>query len=149
MIELTKDLLTKKAEEVAKENLNQRDKKATSTQIRKFYDDFLLLHMKCHTKDFNDSRFEKEILPMIFFSKAKLAYAVGRKVLDIKFKDSIEQELDKIDCIKAFDNFILFYQAIIGYSKFLGIGEEKKGGNSYPNKTSLKKSNDYNNWRKK
>ena len=139
MIELTKELLTTEAEEVVKKNSKLSNKKATSTQIRKFYDDFLLLHTKSQGK--TEEEFRKTILPMIYFAKAKLAYAVGRDVLDSKFKEELEKKIDKIDSKKDFDNFILFYQAVIGYSKFI---LDSKQSNSFQRSSSFKSNSGYN-----
>lgn len=120
MLELTKDLLTKEPEEIAKREMESanRGKKASSTQIRKFYDDFLLLHSKAHRDGVTEDDFKKEILPLIAFSKAKLAYSMGRRIIHENFKNEIEKKVDKIETRKDFDNFILFYQALIGYTKF-------------------------------
>ncbi|MGD1823542.1 MAG: type III-A CRISPR-associated protein Csm2 [Pleomorphochaeta sp.] len=120
MLELTKDLLTNEPEKIAiKEMEDARNKsKASSTQIRKFYDDFLLLHTKAHRDEESEKSFKENILPLIAFSKAKLAYSVGRDIIHNDFRNEIVKKVDQIDNLKDFDNFILFYQALIGYTKY-------------------------------
>lgn len=119
MLKLTKELLTEEPENIAKnEMIKNRQRKASSTQIRKFYDDFLLLHSKSHRDGFSEEDFKNEILPLIAFSKAKLAYSMGRGIIHKNFKDQIEKKVNQIQTRKDFDNFILFYQALIGYTKY-------------------------------
>ena len=60
----------------------------------------------------------KEILPLIRFAKAKMAYNVGREVLPLEFMQGMEPYIDNVSCKKDFDTFLLFYQALIGYTKF-------------------------------
>lgn len=145
MIKLTKDLLTIEPENIARNemDISRRNKRASSTQIRKFYDDFLLLHTKAHRDSNNEKIFQDEILPLIYFSKAKLAYSLGRNIIHTNFRDEIVAKVDKIETIKDFDNFILFYQALIGYTKFY-----ENENSSYSNKKYTSNSrhrNNYNN----
>lgn len=114
-IELTERLLTSEAEDAAKNNM-MKDKKTTASQMRRFYDDFMLLHSKSKLVD--EEAFKKEILPLVCFSKAKMAYCVGKGVLTKEFKGLIEAKVNQIQTRKDFDNFMLFYQAVIGYSKY-------------------------------
>lgn len=120
MLKLTKELLTVEPENIAKKEMldAKRGAKASSTQIRKFYDDFLLLHAKSHRDGVTENSFQEEILPLIAFSKAKLAYSFGRNIIHKDFMDEIVKKVDKIETLNDFDNFILFYQALIGYTKF-------------------------------
>ncbi|NCD06523.1 MAG: type III-A CRISPR-associated protein Csm2 [Spirochaetia bacterium] len=133
MLKLTKDLLTTEPETIAKKEMDEakRLKKASSTQIRKFYDDFLLLHSKAHRDGFTVEDFKNEILPLIAFSKAKLAYSMGRGIIHKNFKDEIERKVNLIENLQDFDNFILFYQALIGYTKFY---ENEKTNDNYKSK---------------
>lgn len=133
MLKLTKDLLTTEPENIAKNEMAEAKglKKASSTQIRKFYDDFLLLHSKAHRDGFTGEDFKNEILPLIAFSKAKLAYSKGRGTIHKNFKDEIERKVNLIENLQDFDNFILFYQALIGYTKFY---ENEKTYDNYKSK---------------
>ena len=113
-IKLTKELLTTEPENLAKEIC--KNGKDTSTQIRKFYDDFLILKAKADiSKDEDD--FKNNILPLICFSKAKIAYAMGRPNVTISksFSESINKKVDAIETRADFENFLNYYQALIGY----------------------------------
>lgn len=118
MLKLTEDLLKKEPEALAIEFVKQGKAKITSTQIRKFYDDLVLLQSKVRT----GMNFEEKILPLIKMTEAKIAYSVGRGVLAKLFYDRIFPYIERIQTKEDFDNFILFYQAVIAYMKF----EEKK-----------------------
>lgn len=131
MLKLTKELLTSIPEAIAKEAMQNRNRKASSTQIRKFYDDFLLLHTKSHREGFTEKEFNEEILPLIAFSKAKLAYSFGRGIINKKFMDEISNRVDAIEELKDFDNFILFYQALIGYTKYYEKNTVYKSSGNY------------------
>jgi len=115
MLKLTEDLLKKEPEGLAVEFVKHSEKeKITSTQIRKFYDDLVLLQSKVRT----GVNFEEKILPLIRMTEAKIAYSVGRRVLAKLFYDRISQYIQRIQTREDFDNFILFYQAVIAYMKF-------------------------------
>jgi|GEM_PF-826139 len=123
MIELTEQLLKDEPLKLAKgivanppKNASKGD--ATNSQVRKYYDDFLLLQKKANVKDMDEERFKKEILPLIKFSEAKMAYNVGREVLSKDFADAINKKIADVESRKDFDHFILFYQAIIAYTKY-------------------------------
>ena len=120
MLNIDENLLTKIPQDIAKEVMGGRtdENKTTSSQIRKFYDDFLVLQKKMHDVSFTEERFKNEILPLIKFAKAKMAYSVGKGVLPKIFMDKMVPYIEAIQTRKCFDNFILFYQAVIGYAKF-------------------------------
>lgn len=116
-IELTKELLTTEAEKQARCLVSNsgKESKTTSSQIRKFYNDFLLLKNKADLLD--EEEFKKEILPLVYFSKAKLAYSYGRDNSNIakEFVDDLNNKIDRIETKRDFNNFINYYQALIGY----------------------------------
>ncbi len=128
-INLTKSLLTKEAKDAAEE-INSKDKKASNSQIRKFFDDFVLLQSK--SKSLSEEEFKTNILPLIAFSEAKMAYSVGRKVLSENFMNLICEKINHIESKKDFDNFMLFYQAVIGYAKFFENEMVQNGSSSSP-----------------
>lgn len=114
MIQLTKELLTDEPEKMAKD-FNGKD--TTESQLRKFYNDFLVLKTKtdlCADED----EFKTKILPLIFFSKAKLAYSCGRGNITKDFQRAICAKIDEIETRACFDNFLKFYEALIGYTKY-------------------------------
>lgn len=114
MIELTKELLTTEPENMAKD-FNGKD--TTKNQLRKFYNDFLVLKTKADLCT-NEDEFKTKILPLICFSKAKLAYSCGRGNISKDFLRAISSKIDKIETRKCFDNFLKFYEALIGYVEY-------------------------------
>lgn len=115
MIELSENLLTTVPQQLAKD---LKLTEATASQIRKFYDDLMLLQMKTKNLNLSEEEFKKKILPLVHFTKAKIAYNVGRGVLSPSFLKSISPYIERIETIEDFSNFLLFYQAIIAYAKF-------------------------------
>ncbi len=111
-IKLSKELLTTEPENLAKEIC--KNGKDTSTQIRRFYDDFLILKTKADLLT-NEDDFRNNILPLICFSKAKIAYAIGRDNISKSFCDNINKKVDAIETRADFENFLNYYQALIGY----------------------------------
>jgi CRISPR type III-A-associated protein Csm2 len=123
MLVLTKELVTTEPENLAKKwsvhdkNSNQQ---VSSNQARKFYDDFLLLQKRAkQCKD--EQEFKDKILPLVMFSQAKLAYAVGRKTITKDFQKTLVEKIKKIENRNDLDTFLLFYQALIAYLKFESI----------------------------
>ena len=114
-IPLTKELLTTEPENLAKEICENG--KDTSTQIRKFYNDFLILKTKADVSASDEKNFRNNILPLICFSKAKIAYAMGRPDVKLSksFANSINNKIDAIESREDFENFLNYYQALIGY----------------------------------
>ena len=118
-IALTKELLTTEAE-IQAERLVKSDKSdgtTIKTQLRKFYNDFLLLKNKADLK--NEDGFKKDVLPLIGLAKAKIAYAYGRdrKVPKV-FVEDMYGKIEKIETKADFSNFVNYYQALIGYVTF-------------------------------
>lgn len=105
--ELFSDIALKKVEYL-------RDpKKNSSTQLRKFYDEICLWHEKVE----GDEQKFKELLPFIKMINAKVAYAQGRDHVTKEFTQLIKYCLTKSTNVKSFNNFKLFFEAIIGFSK--------------------------------
>lgn len=128
-IKLTKELLDEDAHELAKGMSTRR--KTTFNQIRKFYDDFLLLKEKGN--NCNNDEFSKKIIPLIYFSKAKISYAQGRQdvKIDTEFAKEMKAKIDQIETRDDFENFILFYQAVIGFYKYEEmLGNRNNNNNS-------------------
>lgn len=119
-IKMTKEFLTNRPEEIAKRLVNEKksgSNSITSTQIRKFYNDFLVLKGKSDlVKD--DKEFAEKVLPLISFSKAKLAYSCGKGNITRDFVNEIGKLIDEIDNKADFNAFLNFYQALIGYVAF-------------------------------
>lgn len=104
-----------------------RDKnKITSAQLRKFYNEFKNLERKYQTKTSNG--IDKEvaftsILPQIKIMKAKVSYAKSRKVVPEVFEIWMNQSVESINSAKEFEDFLLHFEAIVGYA--YGTGELK------------------------
>ncbi len=114
-IKLTKELLDSEAKNLAVLlTLGNEDKETSSNQIRKFYNDFLLLKAKSDNND-DETYFKEKILPLILFSKAKIYYALGRGTITTTFANQVTTKISNIETKEDFDNFILFYQAFIGF----------------------------------
>ena len=118
MLELSENLLVTEPETIAKSLANVKFKSnVTNSQVRKYYDDFLILQKKANI---NPESFKKSILPLIKFAKAKLAYGLSRDNTGLTkdFTNELNKKIDRIETKQCFDNFILFYQALIGYLKY-------------------------------
>jgi len=127
MIELTADYLTTKAETEAR---SFHQKGMDKNQLRKFYDEFKIIERKINEKQYSEDNFKKEILPLIKFIKSKIAYNAGRKVngkilLPRIFKEYLDQQIDNITNIKDFQNFIMHYQAVIGYFTYFDSNSQQ------------------------
>jgi CRISPR-associated protein Csm2 len=133
MLPLTESLLTNEPQALVGQLFNSRNMKKdiSASQMRRFYDDFLLLQKKA--KGLDEEEFKKEILPLIRFSKAKMAYNVAREVLPLEFMQGMEPYIEKVASKKDFDTFLLFYQALIGFTKFEEF--EQKNQRFQPKKT--------------
>lgn len=148
MLELTESLLKKEPEELARKFIEcgKRDGGITSTQIRKFYDDLLLIQKKAKMQD--EESFKNKTLPLVRMTEAKIAYSVGRGVLNKLFYDEISKYLKKIQSKEDLEIFNLFYQALIAYVKYeetLKKKDEKTNYNNKPYKHNDSYGNN-NNW---
>ncbi|HOF14613.1 MAG TPA: type III-A CRISPR-associated protein Csm2 [Spirochaetota bacterium] len=119
MIEIDEKYLTTEPEAKAK---IFKDRGLETSQLRKYYDELKVLEKRGYGKSNDD--FQKQILPMVKFMKAKIAYGAGRKVnnkrlVPVEFKDHMSAQIDKINDFNSLRNFLLHYQAIICYFTFL------------------------------
>jgi CRISPR type III-A/MTUBE-associated protein Csm2 len=114
---------------------NDRNSSVTINQVRKYYDDFLLLQKKSSYIS-SDEDFKARILPLVKFSKAKLAYGASRENANLspEYVKRLNEKIDLIETKECLDNFILFYQALIGYLKF-----EMKFSSTSTQKTAITK----------
>lgn len=138
-IKLTKELLDDEAKSLAIILANgraEREKETSSNQIRKFYNDFLLLKAKSDIND-DEKYFKEKILPLISFSKAKIYYALGRKTITPTFADKLTDKISNIEKKEDFDNFILFYQAVIGFYKYEENNNQNKNKTEENNKKKV------------
>lgn len=139
-LKLTKELLQDDPKALAKKIIEGCNGGTSATQIRRFYNDFLILKAKSDTNSKTEEDFTNCILPLIYFSKAKIAYAQGKengKISDV-FAEAINKLIDQIKTREDFNIFIMFYQALIGYVTY---ADSKNGKNG--TKKDNKPSNDF------
>ncbi len=84
------------------------------TQIRKFFDEVQRFESMLKAKP---SEFDN-ILPYIKMLNAKVAYAAGRNLVSLRFKDFISGSLAQIKDRDDFYAFAGLFEAFMGYYKF-------------------------------
>jgi CRISPR type III-A-associated protein Csm2 len=137
MSDLTEAYLTTEAEDFARKYANRNEN--IYGQLRKFYDEFKILERRINEKQgASEEWFKKEILPLIKFVQAKIAYSAGRKLIEPEFKKEMDEKIKPIGSKKDFKHFMLHYQAIIAYYKYFSTEKEnqekEKKKPYYPNK---------------
>ena len=83
------------------------------TQLRRFYDEIVLWESKVNQQP---EKFE-EYLPFIRMINAKVAYALGRKLVDPNFVKLINDGLRQVDSVDTMRHFKLFMEAFMGFYK--------------------------------
>lgn len=84
-----------------------------STQLRRFYDELVMLQSKVGN---SDERFRTHE-PFIQMLKAKVAYAVGRKKVDANFEKLMRQIVDQATDHKRLAQAKLFLEAFMAFYK--------------------------------
>jgi CRISPR-associated protein Csm2 len=102
------------AQELNKERIASRDKANKPTQIRKFYDEVLRFQSLIQA---NRDEFTK-LLPYIKMLNAKAAYAMGRDLISVSFKEFISKSIEQVDDPDDFDIFAGFFEAFMGFYKY-------------------------------
>lgn len=102
------------AQELNKERITSRDKANKPTQIRKFYDEVLRFQSLVQT---NRDEFAK-LLPYIKMLNAKAAYAMGRDLISVSFKEFISKSIEQVNDPDDFDIFAGFFEAFMGFYKY-------------------------------
>lgn len=105
-------LIKDEANKVAKNVSTQ----TSYTQTRRFYDTLIQLQSKA--KSLDNSKFQIEILPHVFLIKAQVKYAYGRSHSGEYFSEFISKNIDDITDKKSLDNFLLYFEAVLGFLKF-------------------------------
>lgn len=109
------ELFSKMAEDLAKAVFEQSNNKMNKpTQIRKFYDEVVRFDSIVKT---NHEEFEM-ILPYLKMLNAKAAYAMGRDLISMNFKNFIQNSIKQINDKDDFSAFAGLFEAFIGYYKF-------------------------------
>lgn len=116
---LADNLFSDIALEVA-EDISGNNKKNTSTQLRRFYDELVLWHGKIG----NDPKKYKQSAPFIQMIRAKVAYARSRDYVDDNFKAMMDTLIKQIKSPETLENAKMFFEAMIGFKKAI---EQTKG----------------------
>ena len=86
-------------------------------QLKRFFNEFISLSQKIESDVRDLSASFNKILPLIYLMKAKATYFYNRKFINESFKEFICQNIDRIRTKEDFDEFIIYFEAIIGYLK--------------------------------
>lgn len=110
---LNPELFNSIAKDTAKEVASGGDRINKSTQLRKFYDEIVLWDNKVlmHPEKFD------EYLPFIRMLNAKVAYAEGRKLVDFRFVNLLNNGLKQVINPETLHTFKLFMEAFMGFYK--------------------------------
>ncbi len=105
------------AEEAAKTvSPGQRAQKNKPTQLRRFYDELVLLQERVAS---DDEKFEQQA-PFIQMLKAKVAYARGRDKVDANFEKLLRHVIDEVKNPQTLKRAKLFMEAFMAFYKVHG-----------------------------
>lgn len=119
---LRENLITDEAKEIARAFANS---KLSNSQLRAFFNEVKAINNRLDDKEEN----WKSVYPSVLLIKSKIEYRASKdpKKMEV-FKDfllnaiSYIQEKNKTEKgYKAFKDFVVFFEAIVGYSYGLGI----------------------------
>lgn len=119
---LREKLITDEAEEIAKAFVNN---KLSNSQLRAFFNEVKAINNRLNNKEENwDS-----VYPSILLIKSKIEYRASKdskkmenfKEFLLKAVAYIQKENREGRGYKAFKDFVIFFEAIVGYSYGLGI----------------------------
>lgn len=99
----------------AEQIIKNRGSRDNYTQIRKYYDELVRIQQQSLGSD--EGTFKK-LLPIIYIVAAKASYAVSKKTLTQSFGNFIEKNVKSINTKEDLDNFIMLFEAVLGYLKF-------------------------------
>lgn len=118
------------------------------TQIRKFYDELKRIEINFNV-EFNkkqkesnkssnennkyskDELFKERYINLIKIMKAKAAYSKGRNKISEEFKNFLDRNINLINDINSFNNFIILFESFIGYYKFYYSIDNKNDYSKY------------------
>lgn len=104
------------AEEAAKTLGGGHRQKNKPTQVRRFYDELVMLQEKVGV---DKGRFEQQ-LPFIQMLKAKVAYAKGRDKVDENFEQLVRKIVDEVKDPDTLKQAKLFMEAFMAFYKVHG-----------------------------
>lgn len=111
--EIDPDLFNGIASEVAETIADTKKELNKPTQLRRFYDEIVMWESKAAM---NQDKFS-EYLPFIRMINAKVAYALGRSLVDRNFVDLISHGLKQVETYQDLRHFKLFMEAFMGFYK--------------------------------
>jgi len=118
-----KSLYNSQAEKVAKVIHQESSGKFNkNSQIRKFYDELYNLKMKVELSKDVEAEFSK-VLPIVYLLGSKSAYARGRDKIGDNFFNFLKSNVMKIESFEDLKTFLLYFEAVLGYYKFLNPKE--------------------------
>ena len=91
-----------------------------STQLRRFYDELVMWHDKVYAKQDPAARklvFE-QVRPYIQMLRAKVAYAMGRRLINENFRSLFDSIVGQIQTVEDLRNARLFMEAFMGFKKY-------------------------------
>ncbi|RKX61596.1 MAG: type III-A CRISPR-associated protein Csm2 [Thermodesulfobacteriota bacterium] len=124
---IRKELLNQEAEKQANGLIVKRydrrrqqevvdDKKSvSSTQLRRFYNEFKGLEKRIRAKDF------ESVLPLIKMVRSRAFYASNGNKIPRSFKDFLVKNVEAINKKKDFDAFLLHFEAVVGFCYGMGL----------------------------
>jgi CRISPR-associated protein Csm2 len=111
---LFSDIAERVAQEVSPGG--ERAQKNKPSQLRRFYDEFLLLQQRVGR---DEQRF-KQTEPFIQMLKAKVAYAKGREKVDVNFEAVLKHVIDNCGDAASLLNGKYFLEAFMAFYKVHG-----------------------------
>lgn len=115
-VEFGEDLAAQLFNEIAKrcaETVGANDKRNKPSQLRRFYDELVMWHLKVEQ---NPERFA-EYQPFILMLNAKAAYAEGRDLVDANFVHLLHHCLSRTNDARSLGLVKLFFEAFLGFYK--------------------------------
>lgn len=97
----------------------KRNAPLASSQLRKFYHEFKRIERTIIMQTSRENKEAKflEQLPFIRLIKSKANYAKESEHIRQDFLDFIKSGIDSINDLKDFEAFLIFFEAVVGYSK--------------------------------
>lgn len=89
-----------------------------SSQLRRFYDELVLLNDRVQRSENADEEFIR-VSPYVQMLRAKAAYAKGRKLIDVQFYERFKVLIEQVDSEETLKRAKLFFEAFLGFKKAL------------------------------
>jgi len=118
--QITIDLFSVKAEEIIKsisfkDNRGNEKRELDKNQIRRFYNDVVVISSKINNAKDKELEFEKQ-LPYLNMINAKVAYSKARKLITgDNFSDYIKKSIQQVNDLDDFKVFCSLFESVIAY----------------------------------